>query len=553
LESEKLPTKITTPSPALSSIEDGSVVAVSGFNLAATPEHLILKLFEQYQKTGHPRGLFLVCEAIPAVPGRALDLVSEQIFKEKDRAFLKGLQIPFLGFSPWTQKLVEEDLLEAYSWPIGIVGYWFREVASGRPGLITKIGLETLLDPRKEGGTLNASASRELTCKVSVLDIEGEEYLFYRAPKPKYALVRASIADEAGNLSMADEGIRATVLNIAQATKARPNSGTVVAQVRWITKSGTMPPREVDVPSPLVDRVVVSPRHHHWQGGSFEYDPRISYRVMQPLTGRMVTDMLPPPEKNHERVIARRVLLELMRIIEEKRSPVLVNLGIGIPALVSAITVEEDVAETIVTVLESGPWGGLALTGVDFGLAISPFALSSMPDMFSNFEGGVIDAASLGFMQVDALGDVNPSILPGRVSGPGGFPVIAGGGPRTYFAGAFTAGKSSMKVGPRGLEISEDGNVVKFVERVYRTLFSGRESMKEGKEILYVTERAVFRLTKGGVVLEEIAPGVDLEKHVLGKMQFKPTVSRHLRQMDKILFREEKMGIREAVEDSLRR
>lgn len=545
--------KTATASSALSPIEDGSVVAISGFNLAATPEHLILKLFEQYQKTRHPRDLFLICDAIPAVPGRALDVVSEQIYREKDRGFLKGVLIPFLGFSPWTQKLVEEDLIEAYSWPIGIVAYWFREIASGRPGLMTKIGVDTLLDPRKEGGTLNRSASRALRCKVSLLEMEREEYLFYHAPKPDYALLRASVADEAGNLSMADEGIRGTVLNIAQATKARPDPGTVVAQVRWITKSGTMNPREVDVPSPLVDHVVVSPRHHHWQGGSFEYDPRISYRVMQPLTGHVLTEMLPPPERGYERVIARRVLLELMKVLEEKGSPVLVNLGIGIPALVSAVAVEEGVAESIVTVLESGPWGGLALTGVDFGLAVSPFALSSVPDMFSNFEGGVIDAASLGFMQVDPSGDVNPSILPGRISGPGGFPVIAGGGPRTYFAGAFTAGKSRMRVGPRGLEIAEDGKVVKFVEKVYRTLFSGRESMKHGKEILYVTERAVFRLTKKGVVLEEIAPGVDLEKHVLRKMQFEPVVSPRLRQMDKLLFRDEKMGIRDSPPPSRRR
>jgi propionate CoA-transferase len=528
----------------LSSVEDGSVVAVSGFNMATTPEHLILKLFERYQKTGHPRGLFLICDALPAVPGRALDTVSERLFREGDRRFLEGVLIPFLGFSPWTQKLVEEEMLEAYSWPIGIVAYWFREVASGRPGLITKIGIDTLLDPRKEGGTLNRSAARALRCKVDVLRVEGEEYLFYHAPKPEYALVRASFADALGNLSMADEGIRGTVLNMAQATKARPDPGTVVAQVRRIARSERMNPREVDVPFPLVDHLVVSPARHHWQGGSFEYDPRVSYKVTPPLTGRRMTETLPPPERGYELVIARRVLLELMKVLGEKGSPVLVNLGIGIPALVSALAVEEGVAESIVTVLESGPWGGLALTGVDFGLAISPFALSSVPDMFSNFEGGVIDAASLGFMQVDASGDVNPSILPGRISGPGGFPVIAGGGPRTYFGGAFTAGRSRIRVGPNGLEIAEDGGVVKFVEKVYRTLFSGRESMKHGKEILYVTERAVFRLTKEGVVLEEIAPGVDLEKHVLRKMRFEPIVSPHLEQMDKVLFREEKMGIR---------
>jgi propionate CoA-transferase len=546
--------KTSSHTTALTEIKDGSVVAVSGFNLAATPEHLILKLFELYEKTGHPRDLFFECDSLPAVPGRALDVVSEQIFKQKDQNnFLRGLLIPFLGFSPWTQKVVEQNLLETYSWPIGIVAYWFREIASGRPGLLTNIGVDTLLDPRREGGMLNEKAVEKMTCKISVLNIEGEEFLFFHAPKPNFALVRASISDESGNLSMADEGIRGTVLNMAQATKARPNPGQVIAQVRWLTKSGTMNPRDVDVPSPLVDHVIYSPRSHHWQSGSFEFDPRVSSRVMQPVTEDVLNEVMPPAEREYERVIARRILLELMKILEEKASPVLVNLGVGIPALVSAIAAQEDVVDSIVTVLESGPWGGIALSGTDFGLALSPFAVSSIPDMFSNFEGGVIDAASLGFLQIGQSGDVNPSMLTGRFYGPGGFPVIAGGAPRTYFAGAFTAGHSQLKVESGSLSIIEDGPVCKFVKQVYRVFFSGREAMKHEKEILYITERAVFQLTRHGIVLEEIAPGVDLEKDILRKMEFEPVISPSLKKMDKKLFRKEKMGIGDSLKDLGRR
>ncbi len=270
-----LPNKLTTVHEALSIVRDHSSVAVSGFNMAATPEHLILNLYEAYQKTGHPKNFFLICESLPAISGRALDFVSEQLLKNKDENFLRGLQIPFLGFSPWTQKAVEANLFETYSWPIGVVTYWFREVASGRPGLITTIGIDTLLDPRREEGAMNSKGKEKMTCKVDLVHIEGDEFLFYHAPKPDYALIRASISDERGNLSMEDEGVRSTVLNISQATKARPNPGLVVAQVRWITKSGTMNPRDVDVPSPLVDRVIISPKQHHWQGGTFEDDPRI--------------------------------------------------------------------------------------------------------------------------------------------------------------------------------------------------------------------------------------------------------------------------------------
>jgi propionate CoA-transferase len=546
--------KVETVSKSLQQIEDNSVVALSGFNLAATPEHLILKLYERYEHTGHPKKLFLICESLPAVPGRALDYVSEQLCKKKDTDFIEGFVIPFFGFSPWSAKLVEDNLVEAYSWPIGVVAYWFREIASGRPGLITKIGIDTLLDPRKQGGCLNDLASSKMRCRIKVIEIESEEYLYYHAPKPNFALIRASYADETGNLSMADEGIRATVLNIAQATKARPNVGTVIAQVRWITTSGTINPRDVDVPSPLVDRIVISPRNHHWQGGGFEYDPRVAYRIMQPINEAMLADVMPSKEHTYEKAIARRVLLELVKDLEEKGAPVLVNLGVGIPALVSAIAAEEEVSEFIVTVLESGIWGGIALLGSSFGLAHSPFALSSMPDMFSNFEGGVIDAASLGFLQVDSKGDVNPSILPGRMYGPGGFPVIAEGAPRIYFAGAFTGGPSKIDVVDGELRIISDGPLEKFVNQVYRTVFSGREAMKYDREVLYVTERAVFRLTKDkGITLEEIAPGVDLETNVLRRMHFEPSVSPNLKEMDTVLFKEDKIGLKASIHSALRK
>jgi len=539
--------KLASVDDAISQIKDSACVAISGFNMAATPEHLILNMFEKYQTTGHPRDLFLECESLPAISGRALDLVSEKIFSEKDQEFLRGLLIPYLGFSPWTQKVVEANLFETFSWPIGVVTYWFREIASGRLGLITTIGIDTLLDPRREGGAMNAKALEKKTCKVDLIHIEEEEFLFYHAPKPDYALIRASVADERGNLSMEDEGVRGTVLNISQATKARPHPGVVIAQVRWITKAGAMNPRDVDVPSPLVDQVVISPKEHHWQGGTFEYDPRISYRVMQPATEQLISEMLPSKDQPAEKIIARRVLLELAKVLEEKKSPVLVNLGVGIPALVSAVAAEEALTDCILTVLESGPWGGIALSGVDFGLAFSPFALSTMPDMFSNFEGGVIDAASLGFLQVDSSGNVNPSMLPGRLYGPGGFPVIAGGAPKTFFSGAFTGGQSKMEVSSEGLRIITDGAVSKFVPSVYRIFFSGKEAIKHGKEILYISERAVFRLTAEGVVLEEIAPGIDLDKHVLQKMEFQPKISPKLRLMEKSLFQKEKMGLRTTI------
>jgi acyl CoA:acetate/3-ketoacid CoA transferase len=530
----------------LSDIKDNSIIAISGFNMATTPEYLILELYRQYNELGHPKNIFIISDALPATPGRGLDQVAESLYKHPRQEFLRGALMPFLGFSPWLQKLVTDNSIECYGWPIGITAYWFREIGSGRPGLLTKIGVDTFLDPRKEGAALNERAKKNASCKVTVLDIEGVDYLLYQAPKPNYALIRASISDENANLSMEDEGLRGTVLSIAQATKARPHQGTVIAQVRWLTKSGTINPRDVDVPGPLVNHVIVAPKEYHWQSGTIEYDPRISYKTIPPMTEKLLEGLPGRSSKEHEKVIARRILLELIRLFKNKRAPVLVNLGIGIPALISLVAAEEDVTEFIVTVLESGPWGGLALSGNDFGLAIAPFALSTIPDVFSNFEGGIIDAASLGFLQADKKGNVNPSILPDKIFGPGGFPVIAGGAPRIYFAGAFTAGKSEISISHNRITILHDGIIPKFVESVFKVVFSGHQAMKYGQEILYVTERAVFRLTQSGIILDEVAPGIDLDKDITSKMGFMPIVG-SIKEMDKRIFNDGKMGIRDEI------
>jgi propionate CoA-transferase len=545
--------KVVNVSTSISHIRNNSVVAISGFNMATTPEYLILELYKSYSRIGSPKNLFIISDALPAVPGRALDNVAQSLYQDPNQQFLKGALMPFLGFSPWLQKLVSEDRIECYGWPIGITAYWFREISSGRPGLLTKIGVDTFLDPRMEGAALNERGKKKMSCRVSIVDIIGEEYLLYQAPKPDYALIRATTADENGNLSMEDEGTRGTVLSIAQATKAGPMQGTVMAQVRWLTKSWTINPRDVDIPNPLVDFVIVSPKEYHTQGGTIEYDPSISYKIVPPITDRLIETVTMREKKDYERIIARRILLELIKVLEEKNAPVLVNLGIGIPTLVSLIAAEEGITEYIVTVLESGQWGGIALSGMDFGLAVSPFALSTIPDMFSNFEGGIIDVASLGFLQVDKEGNVNPSILPHRIFGPGGFPVIAGGAPKTYFAGAFMGGETRINILNNNVNIIQDGTVPKFVDKVFKVVFSAKQAIKFRKEILYVTERAVFRLTNEGLVLEEIAPGIELDKDVLSKMQFRPVVKSSVSAMDEKLFREGKMGLRNDIMQIFRR
>lgn len=540
--------KVVDVHEALLHVKDESVVAISGFNMCNTPEYLLIKLYEMYKRTGHPRKLFLLSDTFPGSPGRGIDLVAADMLKNKDYDFIRGTLFPFYGWSENLQKLILNNAFEAYAWGIGIMSYWFREVGSGRPGVLTRVGLGTVFDPRLDGGALNELARERRTAKVEIVSVGGEEYLLYKAPKPNVALVRGSTADEIGNLTMEDEAIYGTVLNIVQATKALPSKGIVIAQVLRLARFGSLLPQYVVVPGPLVDFVVLAPKDHHWQTATIEYDPTISGRI------------IPPPELTRitkgpldvRKVVARRVTLELAKVVVEEGRPIVINLGIGIPAEVSTIIHEERLSDFIHITIESGPWGGLALMGPDFGAVKGPFAIIPMPDQFSLYEGGIIDAASLGFLQVDEQGNVNPSILPGRMPGPGGFPVIADGSPRLFFAGEFTAGKREIKVADGKLNIAADGEIVKFVKKAYKVFWNAKEGLKKRQRVLYITERCVFELTKEGLRLVEVAPGVDVEKHILAKMEFKPIVDK-AEVMDRRLFEEGPMDLLTDVKIGLRR
>jgi propionate CoA-transferase len=533
--------KIVSAQEAVSRVPDNAVVAISGFNASTAPFYLIDTLLQHYRETGHPKNLFIISDAIPAIPGFGLDKVGKLIVEEPGQDFVRGFLLPFYGWAPELQKAVMKNLVEAYTWPIGILTRWLRTIAVGAPGVFSRVGLGTFIDPRQDGGFLNDLARERKTAVVEHVRIDGREYLLYKAPKPNVALIRATTADEIGNLSMEQEAIYGSVLSFVQAAKAHPG-GLVIAQVLRVVTLGEIHPKHVVVPGPLVDYVVVARRgteveKYHWQTASFDLNPVISgdvpYRVAYepaPLTA--------------DKVVARRVVLELVKLIGLLGRPIVVNLGIGIPALAADVIREERLDDFIHLTVESGPWGGYALMDADFGAAMGHYAVIPMPEQFVLYEGGAIDATSLGFLQVDKEGNVNPAFLPGRLPGPGGFPVIAIGSPRVYFAGGFTAGRRRIEVKNCKLAVEEEGHITKFVERVYKIVFSGRYAVEEEKEVLYVTERAVFRLMPSGVELVEVAPGVDLERDVLGKMEFRPVV-RRVEEMDRRIFCEGKMGLRE--------
>lgn len=543
--------KVVEPELALRHIEDGSVIAISGFNMIATPAYLLVKLYELFERTGHPRDLFIIAETCPGTPGKGLDAIGKRILESGDRGFLRGVLIPYYGWVPSIAKLVVEGVVEGYSWPIGVVSHWFREVAAGRPGLLTRVGLGTMFDPRFEGGLLNEIAAKRRTCRVELVIIGSEEFLLYTCPKPDVALIRATTADESGNLSMEHEAALLNVLSIAQAAKAGPRKGFVIAQVKRLARGGSLRPRDVIVPAPLVNYVVLSPEtpEYHGQTDSTLYDPALSGELLLPELALRTSALTLGTRK----VIARRVAIELVKMVTELGRPILVNLGIGIPADVASVIAEEGIGEFIYTTVESGPFGGVALTGPDFGASRGFTALIPMADMFALYEGGAIDAASLGFMQIDKYGNVNPAFLPGRTPGAGGFPVIAYGAPILLLAGEFTAGDRRIEVSSGVLRIVNDGTVVKFVDRVYRAAYSARYGLARGQRVWVITERAVFVFGDRGMELVEVAPDIDIEKDIIARMEFKPSISSRLELMDKRLYSEELMGLRNTVIEALRK
>ena len=544
--------KLVGAREALSVVKDNDTVAISGFNLSTSPEYLIEELFAMYKETGHPNNLFIISDTLPGVPDRGIDKVFAELYEDKDQNFIRGTLMPFIGWSPALMKMTLENRIEVYSYAIGTTSYWFREVASGRPGLITKVGLGTFLDPRIDGGASNELGKEKKTCKVELMEIDGEEWLRYQAPTPDVTLVRGTTADMDGNVSMEEEPFYGTVLNMAQAAKSQPNPGTTIVQVKYTARKDTIPTRDVVVPAPLIDYIVVSPDDdkYHRLSGSYITDPRMSGQVKTEKT-KELESLLPTPKKIRDRIAAGRILIETMRLAAKLKKPLFGNLGIGIPVYVSWLAGEFGYSDMLALTVEPGPVGGIALVGGDFGVSISPSAIIPMPDMFTNYEGGIIDFASLGFMEIDPKGNVNPSYSPVRVSGPGGFPVISAGSPRTFFAGGFTAGKFDIDADNGKLTINQDGNILKFNDEVVKIVFSGPQAAKSGKEIIYVTERAVFGLDEDGLILQEVAPGVDVDKDILAKMSFKPKVASKLEEMPACLFYKDLAPLKEYTDKIL--
>ena len=488
--------RITSAAEAVAAIPDGATVAVGGFVGAAHPEALTAALEQRFLKDGSPRGLTLLYAAGQGDRGnRGLNHLAHA-------GLVKRVVGGHWNLAPKLGKLALDNQIEAYNFPQGVLCVLMREIAAKRPGVVTKIGLNTFVDPQNSGGRLNARTTEPL---VERLTLDGDTWLRYRSFPIHVGLIRATSADRRGNLSMEREGIVGEVLPIAQA--AKNHGGIVIAQVERVVER-IADPKSVRVPGSLVDFIVVAEPAQHQQTFGETFNEAF-------VTAANGHGTLAPLEFSERKIIGRRALMEV-------RKGDIVNLGIGLPEAVAAVAAETGRLEEFLLTVESGPTGGVPASGLSFGCSHHPEAILDQPSQFDFYDGGGLDIAVLGAVEVDAEGSVNVSAFAGRFAGIGGFMNIAQTAKRVVFCCTFRAGDIEVASDGGRLRIVREGRHAKFVKRAQLVCFHGPSALARGQEVLFVTERAVFALTPAGLALREVAPGIAPEKDILPLMEFAP-------------------------------
>jgi len=517
---------VLSPTEAGALIPDGAVVSVSSSSGLGCPDAVLAGVAERFAATGSPRALTTVhpiaagdMYGIKGIDHLVRPGLLKRVIAGSYPSGPSSLEPPLI----W-QAIVANDI-EAYNLPSGVLFQMHRAGAAGQPGVLTHVGLDTFIDPRHRGGRMTERTTEEL---VQVEARNGDEWLFYPAVRPDVAIIRATTADEWGNLTYEHEGSKLGALD--QAYAAHNNGGVVIAQVKRMAAAGSLPPQRVHVPGVLVDAVVVAP--DQWQTTQTPYDAGLSGEVRAP------SELFEPAPFTVEKVIARRAALEL-------QSGDTVNLGFGISALVPHILAEEALADRVTWVIEQGAVGGVPLTGFAFGCAFNPQAIMQSSDQFTLLQGGGFDRAMLSFLEIDEQGNVNVHDLPSRphlTAGVGGFADITSVAKNLVFSGNFTAGRRDVVAEDGRLSIRSDGRLPKLVKRVSSVTFSGRRALAQGQQVVYVTDRCVLELRAEGLTITELAPGVDLQRDVLDRAEFPLRVDEGVAPMDPRLFRPEPLG-----------
>ena len=485
---------------AVSCIRDGDLVGVNAFVTLANPRELTRALAQRYREEGAPKDLTVFCAAsYGAWDGE------EGTEEFVECGAVKSVLMGFYNSAPRTVELIQTGKLEAYNLPLGVMSHMIRSAAGGRDFYLSKIGLNLFIDPQVDGRPLNAVSRQTWVEHVNVF---GEDFLKYRCPKFDVALIKGSSADQYGNISFEDESVVSDALSLAQAV--RSNRGKVIVEVtRQIHYKHR--PWDVIIPGSLVDYICVCPENKQVIGQGSTNPLYAGDRFVTPWELTNFASQGSTPSARD--IIARRA-------VQEIRPGQMVNLGVGIPEAVGQEAARLGILPEIALTVESGPIGGMPASGIDFGSSVGAMSISSVADIFDFYDGGGLDVAFIGFLEVDRAGNVNGHASPGKLSGIGGFANITQATGKVVFCGTFTAGGLEVAKDEEGVHILKEGRINKFVQQVSAVSFSAKNAHLTGQEILYVTERCVFRLEERGLVITEVYPGIDLERDVLLKLPF---------------------------------
>jgi len=520
--------KFMTADEAVQLIGNGDTLTVCGIVGGLVPEKVLAALEKRFLESGSPRDLSLVFPVavgdVYGTPGTD-HLAHEGLLKR----VIGGSYVtaPASAKPPKIYEMVFSNKVEAYNFPMGVLMHLHREIAAKRPGLITEVGLGTFVDPRLTGAKMNEFTREDL---VDVIQLQGKEYLFYRSFPVNAAIIRGTTADEDGNITMEHEP--SFSITLYQAMAARNCGGKVIAQVKRMAARGSLKPQMVRVPGILVDAIVVA--EDQKQATGIDYDPGASGELRKPWTK---IEEIP---LGIEKILIRRSLMEL-------RKGYIVNLGFGIPSQISQVAVEEGLIDQITYTVEHGAIGGMPLAGLQFGGAFNPQAIIDSTAQFDFLTGGGINAACMAFAEVDRKGNVNVSKLkkiPHVLAGVGGFIDIVQNVKKVIYLGTLNTGGTKTAIENGKVRIVQEGKVVKFVEQVQHLTFDAANALKKDQEVIYITERGVFKLTREGLVLTEVAPGIGVQEHIVPVVAFPFKIAPGVKEMDKRIFRSEPMGIK---------